>query len=176
MDALDEILKLDESPSDEKNTASKELGHGFGPELAEALASLVPIDFWHPKVNGGRRFTAGYSAIVHRKVCQLAMLGFTDSSIAKSVGVSSGTLASWKRKYPWLATDLERYRAIGVAAAASKLRELMEGSPEVAFEAVRFFLERRSEEFSTKKTAFESEAAREAPGMLKSIISDLYGV
>ena len=179
---FDELLGLldaggaSEGAQDTSDASEAEIDIPGGADVAEALRTLVPIDFWPSNVNGGAPQCSGYSAVTHRKACQLKMLGLTDSAIAKHMKIAPVTLQNWKTTHPWFRADMERYEQLGIAFAASKLRQHMDSDPATSLEAVKFFLERRSDEFSPPAVKIDAREAPASAGELAGIVQGLYGI
>lgn len=136
------------------------------------LDRLFPID---PGLCGGipPRCTR-YDLVIHAQIVRFAFLGLANATIAKAVGISPSTLAGWLKDTPKLASDVWQARSLAVSDAALRLRQLMSGNGATALNAVRFFLERRAEEFGDRKHI--EVTVTDDRALATSIREEMYGL
>lgn len=107
-------------------------------------ALLMPLEW----IDGGTIPANGkYCLQVHADLCRQKLLGLSDGTAARAVGIRPQTLARWLKVYPRLAHDLEKAAALANAQAAALLRVMMQGTGPTAFHALKLFLETHAPEF-----------------------------
>ena len=143
--------------------------------LSSEARSLCEAAFPIELILGGLPDDTGlYNSETHARLCRLKLLGLSDSTAARAVGVPPEKLSEWVRRYPKLRDDIKKAEALSVGQAAALLRAMMHGEGPIAFQAVKFFLSTRSPEFKEKTEVEISTVDHEA--VRKAIRSNMYGL
>jgi len=114
-----------------------------------------------------------YNVILHSELCRMKMIGFTDASAARAVGITPATLMSWFTTLPQLQIDMEQAAVLGSAEVVKLLFQYMNEKGPVGLNAVRFFLSTRTDEFREKAEVTVKSAT---PDELRQAISNIYGL
>jgi hypothetical protein len=121
--------------------------------LRRSLEVMVPIEI----IDGGdysqavdMRTGARYSAHMHASLVRFKMLGMSNASCAKAVGMAPETLNKWCIAFPKLGFDLEQATELSKAYAAVLLREMMKGKDVTAFNAIKLWLQSIAPEFRSR--------------------------
>lgn len=89
-----------------------------------------------------------YDALMHAKLIRCKLLGFNNASTARACGVDEVTIRDWLQTRPQLAADFDQAEMlVGVNAAGVMAQLLLSDDDRVRFNAAKFILERRTEEF-----------------------------
>lgn len=143
--------------------------------LSSEARSLCEAAFPIELILGGLPDDTGlYNPETHARLCRLKLLGLSDSTAARAVGVPPEKFSEWIRTYPKLRDDIRKAEALSVGQAAALLRAMMHGEGPVALQAVKFFLSTRAPEFKEKTEVEITNVDHES--IRKAIRSNMYGL
>jgi hypothetical protein len=130
---------------------------------------LMPIQ----DIMGGRQSPNSlYGSEIHADLCRKKLMGLSDATAARAVGVTPQTLSHWRRAFPKLAYDMNQATALANAQAAALLQVMMQGPGPTAFHALKLYLETHLSEF--QRTA-KIEIEHDFKGIVRQV-RDIYGL